>query len=256
MRFFKCFLSALVLVAGMNSSALAQVALPDGLQFSIPYFARNNMAPPGRLDNDIMQFSAAYTYLPGRFGSSPFGLRAEVGFGALEGIDNPLITANALVFRQNDRSRYGVGLGYEWLHSDGSGGQLALTGEWFLRNWTLSSMIGYQAVESGGLYGGTKNNAPFARADVRWYPRDWVSGSLGVTYEESDALVNVGIEVWPRGSNVSGFLEFVFAPESFRGEPDYNSLTMGVKFSNPFGSLKARDRKYATYAFHRPVHMR
>ncbi|MCP5073469.1 MAG: hypothetical protein GY947_09270 [Rhodobacteraceae bacterium] len=256
MRILKYFLLAILFVSGIYTPAQAQFSLPDGLQFSIPYYARNNNARPGVMDNDIAQINAAYTYLPGRIGSGETGLRVELGFGGHEDLENPLFQASGLLFRQTDQSRYGVGLGLEWTDMDGAGALVAVTGEWFLRNWTLSGMAGYQTIDRGGLYGGTKNSAPFAHAGVRWYPWDWASGSLGVTYEEGDTLVNVGLEAWIPRSNFSGYLEFVFAPESFRGEPDYNSLTMGVRISNPFGSLKKRDRTYATYAFHRPVHLR
>ena len=256
MPLIKPTLLALVCVTGMLNAAYAQTTLPDGLAFSVPYYARNNEAAPGRADNDVMQLDIAYTFQPGGLYGSSFGLRTRLGLGALEAVDNPLFNADAHLFWQRDQFRYGFGLGLEHLHSDGPGVQAAVTGEWFLRNWTLSGMAGYQAVESGGFYGGTKNSAPFARADVRWYPWDFFSGSLGVTYEEGDALVNVGVETWFGRSNLSGFLEFVFAPESFRGEPNYNNLQMGVRFQNPFGSLQERDRKYATYGFHRPVHLR
>jgi hypothetical protein len=215
------------------------------------YYARENQRG---LDNDIVLPKFALTYIPDSTAPRTFGIRSELGYGALDRDRNILLDTQ--VFWQTDQNRFGAGLSYDYLKSAGNGWQAALTGALFVNNWTFSGMAGYQMIEGPGPYGGSDNQAPFAVATARWYPRDWVSANIGATYEAGDALLHTGMEFYIPNSRRRSFIEFVIAPQDFRGDQFYNSLTMGFRMSDPFKSLKERDRKTVTYGFHRTISLR
>ncbi|PCJ95166.1 MAG: hypothetical protein COA52_03990 [Hyphomicrobiales bacterium] len=110
---------------------------------------------------------------------------------------------------------------------DGSVSRIGLEGEYYRNNWTISSVLGAEFIDSGSGFSGPDDGF-FAFSDISYYLNDNLQLSVGHRFTAERHALAVGVE-YQLDQQVFSSGVSLFA-EGRIGEDDYHAVWGGVRF--------------------------
>lgn len=238
------------LCSGAAMAVCAQAADIPAVDAALSYSARHTVELS---DNDIFRATLGYTTsaLDGslRFALEP-GVRNEY---FQDGGGDPVGGAEVLFARRVGNQRYGLGARVRSASDRGTTGELAYAFENFATRMDLRGLMGIQALDKPEEVIGRDGGSLFAQGEMGFYVHDnWII-SAGLMADSDGLIAGFGTEYRPRGWRASLFLEWGHAVDEYRGIPDYNDLTGGIRFVSKSKSLKSYRRASTARVMHRYV---
>ncbi|MFV0244554.1 MAG: hypothetical protein ACK5IB_05965 [Qingshengfaniella sp.] len=216
---------------------------------ALAYSARHTI---DRRDNDIFRLTAGYSWsaMSGR-------IRTAVELG----VDNedfsgsyPANTGLEVDFaRRVGDNRFALGARLRHDDQQSTTAELAYGIQHFGTALDWRGVVGFQGVADHGEVDGRDGASAFGIATATiWLDGEWAVDA-GLEGDSDGLLYTIGTEYRPQGSAISLFALWGHAVDEYRGKPQYNDLTAGIRVVPARMSLRSFRRGSLSQIFSRAV---
>lgn len=221
-------LAAVIAVTG----AAPVVAQNTEFDAALNYAARDEILLPGdteKSDNDIFRLTTALSWDAGYDGRMRAALELGVRNEDFNG-NFPAVTGGELTFgRRVGNQRYAAGGRLRSAEDMSTTTELAYSAEHFgsLIDW--HALVGVQFVGDADAVPGRSGTSVFGQVDANYYVNsNWVI-TAGVLADTDGEVYAFGTEYRPGDSRLSLFLDYAEAFDEYRGQRNYDSLSVGIR---------------------------